>query len=569
MSTDAALTALQHELERLARRVDEVEFRVPGPDRVTRNGLAAELVATIRTYLLARLADLEAPAVVVLVGSTGAGKSTLLTSLAREQVSPAGAVRPTTRTPVVWTHRRHRGRYGDDLLPSFGRGDRAIAVVSHDHADLDGVTVVDTPDLDSVVVANRALAEDLLATADLVVYVTSAQRYADAVPWEVLRRLRDRGVPLGVVLNRVPEVGGDAIAADLRRLLADEGVMEATDHAALLTIAEQAVDPSTGALPPAAVAGLGRWLAQLADPQARARLVGKALVASLESAVTLTRRLVDAVEAERAQLYGLRDAAANGYAAEVDELRQSLQEGRLIQGEVLGRWQDFVGTGELLQVLSESAGRVRAWLRRALGGEQRAAAVRGEARGELVATVVRRADRAATTAAAAWELSPAGVELVTPDLWRAGAATAERAEAAIADWLAELTDLVAQRGTGRRRVAQVASAGVNAGAVALMLAVFAQTGGLTGAEVGITAGAAAMQQRLLEHIFGTAAARALVVEARERLEATLTEVLTADLKRFTAPLAALEPPRQLEQRLDAAANGIAALAGVVAERARG
>lgn len=565
-----SVTTVRRELERLAARVETVEFRLPGPDRAPRQAIVTELSWFLRTYLLPRLADLDAPAVVVLVGSTGAGKSTLLTSLAQTAVSPPGAVRPTTSRPVAWTHARHRDRYGNDLLPSFAADGRALEVVGHDHDELAGITLVDTPDLDSVVTAHRELADELLAAADLVVYVTSAQRYADAVPWEVLRRVRDRGVPLQVVLNRVPEAAGDQIAADLRRRLVDAGVLDADDRGGIVTIDEQPTDPVTGALSQRAVAEV-RWaLEALSEPAGRVEVVAHALAAGIDHAGALTRRLAAAVAAERAEVDGLREAATGAYGAEADELRRSLDEGRLIQGEVLGRWQEFVGTGELVRALSEGAWRLRAWVRRALGGEeQRAAAVQGEARGELAATVVRRADRAATAAAGAWDLAPAGRALLAPELWRAADTTARHAETVVADWLGELADLVAERGAGRRRVAQAASAGVNAGAVALMLAVFASTGGLTGAELGITAGAAALQQRLLEHLFGTAAARALVVEARKRLEAVLGEVLAADLARFTTPLAALEPPTDRERALEVAAADLGALAPQALRAIRG
>ena len=42
---------------------------------------------------------------------------------------------------------------------------------------------MDAPDVDSVVEDNRDLAATLLAGADLWIFVTTAARYADAVPW--------------------------------------------------------------------------------------------------------------------------------------------------------------------------------------------------------------------------------------------------------------------------------------------------------------------------------------------------------------------------------------------------
>ena len=46
--------------------------------------------------------------------------------------------------------------------------------------------LLDSPDIDSVLAENRALANQLLAAADAWLFVTTAARYADAVPWEFL-----------------------------------------------------------------------------------------------------------------------------------------------------------------------------------------------------------------------------------------------------------------------------------------------------------------------------------------------------------------------------------------------
>ena len=60
------------------------------------------------------------------------------------------------------------------------------------------MAVIDAPDIDSVDRNNRELADLLVEACDLCVFVTTATRYADLVPWEVLRRVRERGLPLVV-----------------------------------------------------------------------------------------------------------------------------------------------------------------------------------------------------------------------------------------------------------------------------------------------------------------------------------------------------------------------------------
>src|SRR3712207_410968 len=87
-----------------------------------------------------------------------------------------------------------------------------------------GLALLDAPDIDSVVEANRTLARQLLAAADSWLFVTTAARYADAVPWDLLHAARDRGTSLCLVLNRVPPGAEDEIARHLCEMLAERGL---------------------------------------------------------------------------------------------------------------------------------------------------------------------------------------------------------------------------------------------------------------------------------------------------------------------------------------------------------
>ena len=60
---------------------------------------------------------------------------------------------------------------------------------------------------------NRQLAAQLLAAADLWLFVTSAARYADAVPWGFLRAAADRSAAVAVVLDRCTTARHDGGAA--------------------------------------------------------------------------------------------------------------------------------------------------------------------------------------------------------------------------------------------------------------------------------------------------------------------------------------------------------------------
>ena len=84
-----------------------------------------------------------------------------------------------------------------------------------------GLALLDAPDIDSVVESNRELARQLLAAADLWLFVTTAARYADAVPWDLLYDAAQRGTSLAMVLDRVPPQAIEEIRADLASMLRD------------------------------------------------------------------------------------------------------------------------------------------------------------------------------------------------------------------------------------------------------------------------------------------------------------------------------------------------------------
>jgi hypothetical protein len=73
---------------------------------------------------------------------------------------------------------------------------------------------------------------------------------------------------------------------------------------------------------------------------------------------------------------------------------------------------------------------------------------------------------------------------------------------------------------------------VNVLGTGIMLATFLHTGGLTGAEVGVAAGTAFLNQKLLAALFGEAAMVELVADARRRLQQALTTTFDEERARF-------------------------------------
>ena len=526
---------LRATLSALEDAASQAEFRVPSAESAARVERRDELIWSIREYLIPRLGDLEGPVVAVLIGSTGAGKSTLLNSIAQRKISEPGAVRPTTRRPTIWCHEHHAHRYDDSFLTGYSlhdQSDRSLQVVTGTDEILDGMTLIDAPDFDSVVEVHREIADELLAIADVCLFVTSAQRYADAVPWEFLEKAKSRDIPIVLIVNRMGRRGAREVLDDYRALLDAGGIHPTSED--IVTISEQSVNTSYAGVSKRSVRPVLKRLTRMAEVQERSDVLTKAILGGIVDVSRRSQHVAEDIENELVEVDQLRTLTESVYQDQVEELADALKNGTLIRGEVLKRWQAFVGTGELLRAMTSGASRIRSWARTVFGGTQAAQVIVGrEATNELVDAVVRRADLAARLTATAWELHPAGASLLTGgDLWRRDDGTQERAELAVTDWVASLSLLVEEQGEGKKKVAKAASIGINAAAVSLLLVVFAHTGGLSGGEFGIAAGAAAAQQGLLEHVFGSAAAKTLADKARSSLETELEKVMATDAARF-------------------------------------
>jgi len=517
----------------------------------------------IDDYLLPRLRDLDAPLLTVVGGSTGAGKSTLVNSLVGAPVTTAGVLRPTTRSPVLVCARPDVAAFsGDRVLPGLPRvtgsagGPGTVQLVVRDELPA-GLALLDAPDVDSVVESNRTLAGQLLAAADLWVFVTTAARYADAVPWDLLRTAQERGTALAVVLDRVPPGAAAEVAADLAGMLTRAGLAGAR----LFVVEERPL--VDGRLPEDQVVPLRGWLHELAaDQGARAAVVRQTLTGALDSLEQRVTGVTSAVEEQRAAATALRDAASAAYDAARAGVDEGVRSGTLLRGEVLARWQEFVGTGEWMRALQGQVSRLRDRVVSAVTGRPTPA---DDLQGALENSVERllraEADRAAERTVTAWRSLPAGAALLAGEereLEQVSADFPEAAAAQVRDWQGAVLDLVRSEGADKRSRARILSWGVNGAGAVVMVAVFAHTGGLTGGEVAVAGGTTALGQRVLEAAFGDAAVRSLAAAARQDLEARADALLRYEEERFDVRVAAAAPARAAADELRAAVAQLAA-----------
>ncbi|MFI0742181.1 dynamin family protein [Streptomyces sp. NPDC021100] len=349
-------------LSALRDRVEAARFplTLPGAVRARRN--RAELLAQLDDYLVPRLCAPEAPLLAVVGGSTGAGKSTLVNSLVGRRVTEAGVLRPTTRVPVlVCNPDDHHWFAGPRVLPALRRvrvpardglledvpvevtptgdedDDRPGLRLETDRALPRGLALLDAPDIDSLVERNRELAAQLICAADVWVLVTTATRYADAVPWHLLRAAKEYDVTLATVVDRVPHQVTGEVARQFGALLEAAGLGDVPRF----TIPElpESVAGGSGLLPVTAVAGLRAWLIQRAQDPA-SRTVARARTANgvLASLGSRLPGLAGAAAGQHSAAVRLLQRVEDAYARAADRVRRDAAGGEALAGDALTHW---------------------------------------------------------------------------------------------------------------------------------------------------------------------------------------------------------------------------------------
>lgn len=174
--------------------------------------------------------------VTAIAGATGSGKSSLFNALIRFELAPVGAIRPTTTTGLACVWDPTNAEASAALLDRIGvpansrvlRGSLLDGASRTTEPELAPLVLIDLPDHDSAVKAHRDETDRATAAADLLLFVTDPQKYADASWHErYLRQLDHHQESLVVVLNKSDELSAAnarACAGDLGRILHESGL---------------------------------------------------------------------------------------------------------------------------------------------------------------------------------------------------------------------------------------------------------------------------------------------------------------------------------------------------------
>ena len=303
LSGDVVGADLPQRLQSLERAVDLAEGR-----------LDPEVIGYAR-HVLAKAGDRlkfgTHHSVVALLGATGSGKSSMANAIAGNTIATTGVRRPTTTSTLACT-------WGDDdstpLLNWLEVKNRHT--VAADDDDLDGLVLLDVPDHDSVRVAHRLEMERIAEHADLLLFVTDPEKYADAALHRYLSLLGQHGAVTAIVLNKADTLNNEDLKAcrtDLAKLLLSDGIGNAT----ILT-----ASATTGL----GIPELKQMLSDLVDDHqlALARLDADATVAATDLAAeagppittTIPKNIADELAAElvgASSLETIAEAVAKGY----------------------------------------------------------------------------------------------------------------------------------------------------------------------------------------------------------------------------------------------------------------
>jgi len=433
-----------------------------------------------------------------------------------------------------------------------------------------GVALLDTPDIDSVVRAHRDFAHQFLDASDLWLFMTTGARYADAAVWELLQLARDRDAALGIVLSRVQQPVAPQLVDHFGAMLEANGL----SHHQRFLIPETVL--TDGRLPPETSEPVRQWLTEAAQSDRRVAVLSQTMSGVLDTFPARIPTLAAQVEAQAAAHRELVAAVVGVYREAVAEIGTATADGSLLRGEVLARWQDFAGTGDLLRALQA---------KRAGGGQSRhrsparSEALRLALRTALESLIISVADRAAEDVVGRWRSQPAGAALLdqlaagSDDEWdgaqlaadarlifglddgpaaeiparpqdpvaalaRASAGLATRAARDVGSWQEQVLRLVNAENVPKRSIARAVDFDDESLATLLMI-------GLMGSavpEAEADESATAIPHRLLSSLLGNGPLRDVTSRARADLLDRIQLIFDEETQRFSKFTARTEVP---------------------------
>jgi small GTP-binding protein len=229
------------------------------------------------------IAQLDRLFLLVVIGEFNAGKSAFVNALAGSRVLEEGPTPTTTRLQIL--------RYGETRARHVE--EESLDVIAAPVELLRDLDIVDTPGTNAIFREHERLTSEFVPQADLVLFVTSADRPFTESERALLENIRNWGKKIVVVVNKVDLIEPPQDREQVRRFVAENAqALLGSKPEVFLVSARQALSAKlAGAsidVPGDQFAALERYIATTLDQEERLRL-------KLMNPLGIGLRLVDEV----------------------------------------------------------------------------------------------------------------------------------------------------------------------------------------------------------------------------------------------------------------------------------
>jgi small GTP-binding protein len=145
------------------------------------------------TVLDRAILQLDELFLLVIVGEFNSGKSAFINALLGERFLPEGVTPTTTQVQLI--------KHGN--APGQSRSEADVLVIIHPAEWLREINIVDTPGTNAVIQRHQQITEEFVPRADLVLFVTSADRPFSESERVFMQRIREWGKKVVVVINKI------------------------------------------------------------------------------------------------------------------------------------------------------------------------------------------------------------------------------------------------------------------------------------------------------------------------------------------------------------------------------
>ncbi|MCW5977306.1 MAG: dynamin family protein [Bryobacteraceae bacterium] len=301
---------------------------------LSRSGAAPEDEAGVRNSLR-QLDDLF---LLVVVGEFNAGKSVFVNALVGEAVLEEGVLPTTTTIQIL--------RYGD--APGRTALDESRQLVEAPVALLRDISIVDTPGTNAIERKHEAITQEFVPRAELVFFVTSADRPFTESERAFMERIRAWGKKIVVVVNKIDILERPEDAERMREFVADNSIrlLGIYPDIFLISAREALRAKQTGGPVPAGFEALERYVVETLDAEERVRLkllnplgIGEHVIgknaARGEAELALLREDLGTIEELESRLEVYKEDMSQGFRLRLADLDNVLR-----QMEARGR--DFI-----------------------------------------------------------------------------------------------------------------------------------------------------------------------------------------------------------------------------------